>query len=106
MHTKTEQVYFLAVLTILALVLAFFIFRPFLIVLVLAAVFAVVLQPLYRAFLRGLERSPGFAAFMTMVVAGICILGPLAFLSVHVFVDAERLYATLTADGGMLTDRF
>lgn len=100
MNEKTLQPYFLIVLIIVSSVLAFFIFRPFLVVLVLAAVFAVVLQPLYRGVLRGMSGSPGLAAFITMLVSVVCILVPLTFITVQIAGEAQNLYASITNSGG------
>jgi predicted PurR-regulated permease PerM len=98
MSGKILQTYFLVALLLGAALLAFFIFRPFLIVLALAAIFAVVLQPVYQAFLRRTPSSPGFAAFMTMLISVVVILVPLTFILVQITGDAQRLYTSL-ADG-------
>ncbi len=92
--------YFLIALILATLVLAFFVFRPFLIVLVLAGIFAMLLQPLYRFVLRGMSGSPGLAAFATMLIAFVCILVPLMFISVQIATDAQHLYTSLADDTG------
>ncbi|MEK7515507.1 MAG: AI-2E family transporter, partial [Patescibacteria group bacterium] len=99
MNAKTLQPYFLVALIIVSSVLTFFIFRPFLVVLVLAAVFAVVLQPLYRGVLRGMSGSPGLAAFITMLVSVVCILIPLTFIAAQVAGEAQNLYSSITNNG-------
>ena len=50
MNTKTLQSYFLVALIIVSSVLSFFVFRPFLVVLALAAVFAVILHRSIKSF--------------------------------------------------------
>lgn len=99
MNTNTFRPYFLVALIVVSSILAFFIFRPFLIVLVLAAVFAVVLQPLFRGVLRRMSGSPGLAAFVTMLISVVCILVPLTFITMQIAGEAQSLYA-IVADGG------
>lgn len=99
MNAKTLQPYFLIILITISSVLAFFIFRPFLIALVLAVVFAVVLQPLYRIVLRGLNNSPGLAAFITMLISVACILVPLTFITIQVADEAQGLYSSIVNNG-------
>ncbi len=99
MNAKTLQPYFLISLIAVSSVLTFFIFRPFLVVLVLALVFAVVLQPLYKSVLRRMNASPGLAAFITMLVSLICIIIPLAFITVQIAGEAQNLYSSITNNG-------
>lgn len=100
MNAKVLQSYFLVALIAVSSVLAFFIFRPFLIALVLAAVFATVLHPFYRGVLRRMSGSPGLAAFVTMLVSVVCILGPLTFIAVQIAGEAQHLYVSLSDDSG------
>lgn len=99
MNAKPLQSYFLIALIFASLALTFFIFRPFLVPLILATVFAVILQPLYRSVLRRMVKSPGLAAGATMLVAAVCILLPLLFISVQVVGEAEHLYSALSVGG-------
>ncbi|MBI2025263.1 AI-2E family transporter [Candidatus Kaiserbacteria bacterium] len=100
MDAKSLQPYFLMALIAASSILAFFIFRPFLVVLVLAIVFAVVLQPLYRGVLRHMSGSPGFAAFITMLISVVCILIPFTFVTVQIAEEAQDLYASIASGGG------
>lgn len=95
MHTNISRSHFLAALITVSAVLSFFVFRPFLIVLVLAAIFAVVLQPVYRNLTRRTDRFPGSAAFVTILITAVCILMPLSLITVQIADDAERLYVSL-----------
>jgi predicted PurR-regulated permease PerM len=104
MNTQTLRYYFLIALIAASAVLTVLIFRPFLVVLVLAAIFAVVLQPLYRRMLRVVPRSPGLAASLTILIAVVCIMAPLTFIGVQVVGEAEQLYRSLsTAESGSST---
>ncbi len=99
---KTLQSYFLVTSIAVSLVLAFFIFRPFLVVLVLAVVFATVLHPLYRGVLRRMSESPGLASFVTILILVICILGPLTFMLIQIVGDAQHLYVSLSGGSGKM----
>ena len=100
MNATTLRPYFLIFLIIVSSVLAFLVFRPFLIVLALAGIFAMLLQPLYRLVLRGMSSSPGLSAFITMVIAVVCILVPLMFISLQIATDAQGLYSSLSDGTG------
>lgn len=100
MNTKILESYFLVVLIAVSSVLAFFIFRPFLVPLVLAAVFATILHPFYQAVLHRMKDSPGLAAFVTIIVSVVCILGPLTFITVQIAGDAQALYVSLSDGSG------
>ena len=100
MNDKTFQPYFLVALIAVSSVLTFFIFKPFIIVLVLALVFAVVLQPLYRSVLRRMSAYPGLASLITMLISVVCILIPLTFITVQIADEAQNLYSSITNGGG------
>lgn len=100
MNTKVLRLYFLAALIAGSLIVTFFIFRPFLVVLILAAIFAVVLQPLYGVILRRMSGSPGLAAFATIVISVVCIVVPLTFITMQIAGNAQSLYTSLTDGSG------
>ncbi|MFZ2167655.1 MAG: AI-2E family transporter [Minisyncoccia bacterium] len=102
MNAKFLQTSFLVALIALSATLTFFIFRPFLIVLVVATIFAVILQPLYRVILRGMDGSPGLAAFVTMLLSVVCILVPLTFITLQITDDATRVYSSLSDGSGKM----
>lgn len=100
MNAKVLRPYFLVALIAASSVLVFFIFRPFLVILVLAGIFAMLLQPLYQMVLRGMSGSPGLAAFATMLISVVCILVPLLFISVQIADDAQHLYTSISDGSG------
>jgi len=100
MNEKVLQPYFLVALIAISSGLVFFIFRPFLIALVLAAVFATMLHPFYRGVLRRMSGSPGLAAFVTILVSVVCVLGPLTFIAAQIVGDAQHLYISLSDGSG------
>lgn len=100
MSTQKPQLYFLLVLLAGTVILAFFIFRPFLYTLALAAVFAVVLQPVHHTITRSIRRPGGLAALITLLVVVAFIVTPLTLLGMQIFDEAWQLYISLTENGG------
>ncbi len=87
---------FLVVILLATLALVFFIFQPFLIALIMAAVFAVVLNPVYEAVKRYMHRWPSTAALITVTATFILLLVPLATLGTQIGKEASNLYVSLT----------
>lgn len=104
MNAKILQSYFLVALIAISSIVAFFIFRPFIPILVLSAVFAVVFQPLHRRILSRMSGLPGLAAFATMLVSVICILVPLTFITIQIVGEAEYVYSSLSSGGETYLD--
>lgn len=101
-ETKNQkpQFYFLLVLIIGTLVLSFYVLRPFISVFILAVVFTVIFQPLYRRMLKYCFNHEGLAALLTTVMVAVIILTPLTFLGVKIFQELHQLYISLVEDGG------
>lgn len=100
MNSSKLQSYFLLAILTGVLVLTFFVFSPFLYALILASVFAVVVQPLHQKILASVRNRPGIAAMCTSVVIVIVILVPLVFLGIQIFGEAHQLYSSLTDGAG------
>ena len=100
MQSSRIQDIFLVALLVATSVLAFYIFEPFLIPLALAAIFAVVLYPLYRRIHTLLRGRESVAALLTVLVSLVCIITPIALLSTRVAHEAGALYASFDAGGG------
>lgn len=107
MNNQKSQPYFLLILLTGVLILAFFIFRPFLYALILAAVFAVVFQPVYQKIVSVFRRQQapleaetltgqGLAALATILIVVIFIFTPLIFLGIQIFQEAQQLFFSLT----------
>ncbi len=90
MHSR--GLYFLLALLVGAIILTYFIFEPFLAPLVLAAVFAVVLQPLYKSIHSSLPRWPSIAALVTVLISVVCTLVPLSIVATEIGIEARGLY--------------
>lgn len=97
MRPQRLQNAFLLIVLGLALVLAFILFRPFLAVIVVAAMAAVVAFPLKQRILSLLRgRGNGLASFLTLLVVVVLILTPVAFIAFQVFTESLDLYANLS----------
>lgn len=92
MNPRVARPYFLVASILASLVLAFFIFKPFLVPLVLAAIFAITLQPLHQALLGRMNALPGVAASLTILIAVVCAVAPLILISTRILDDARNLY--------------
>lgn len=104
MNQTTAGQYFLLVLLIGAAVLSFYIAQPFLTPLALAAVFAVVLQPVYRDVFSVMRRWPGAAAGLTVLFSFIVIILPISLVGTQIAQEASAVYASLTKSGnGLMT---
>ena len=99
-----NQFIFLVFLIGAMLMLAFFIFRPFLYALILAAIFAAVFQPLYRKIVKFFGEQREVASLATLIIVAIFILTPLTLLGLQISQEAQQLYQTLSgSDGGAFT---
>lgn len=101
MQAVKLQPYFLLALLVGAFTLAFFILKPFLAPLALAAVFATVFHPLYVWILKktGGKRT-SLSSLATVLVVAACILIPLTFLGSRLIVEADQLYTSLQSGAG------
>ncbi|MHB8710583.1 MAG: AI-2E family transporter [Minisyncoccota bacterium] len=74
-------------------ILLFFVFSPFLMVLSLAAVFAVLLHQPYEKLMHLFRGWRSVAALSTVVLTLIFFIVPIFFLGVQIFQEAQSLYA-------------
>lgn len=97
MNSRTIQIsFFLAMFGIVS-VLGFFIFRPYLNILVMAATFAVIFYPLYLKTLKWFGgKRQSLAAITTILAVMIVVFAPLLFLGQQVFTEAQHLYEDVT----------
>lgn len=86
------QLQFLLILIVGVLILSFFILKPFLAPLTLAIIFAVILQPVYKAILHRINNHEMVASILTVSLSIVCILIPLIFLGTRIFYESAQLY--------------
>ena len=100
MASHKLQLQFLLILLAGALLLTFFVLKPFLTPLALAAICAVVLHTLYGKILLRVGNREAIAAWVTVLLSVVCILIPLAFLGTQIFQESAQLYGSLTEGDG------
>jgi predicted PurR-regulated permease PerM len=96
MRNQKPQFYYLLALLTGAILIVFFIFRPFLYALIIAMVFTVVFQPVHKRVLRITREREGAAALITAVIIVIIILVPVILLGMQIFNEAQLLYVSIT----------
>ncbi len=87
------QAYFLYTLLIIAAILVFLIFKPYIPVLLLALVIAVIFRPFYLWMLRRTGGNESFAAALTTAVILLIVIVPLAFFGYLVFKEISSSIA-------------
>lgn len=101
MIDRKLQLHFLLVLLVGVLVLSFFIIKPFALTIVLAAIFAIILQPLYIKIAEIMPTKKGIASFLTVFCAAICLLLPFSLIATQIFRESVGLYESISqADSG------
>jgi len=100
MRNQKPQFYYLLALVTGAILIVFYIFRPFFYSIIIAMVFAVVFQPVHKRVLRITRKRKGTAAFITAVIIVVIILVPVIFLGIQIFNEAQLLYVSITEVGG------
>ncbi len=100
MSQKTIQLSFFIALTLGLLVLAFFVFKPYLGIIFIASVLSVLFYPLYQKFLIWFNGRPGLSALATLLVIVVAIVLPAIFISASVFSEAIGLYNSIAFGGG------
>lgn len=101
MYTEKIQTYALVGLLGGVAVLSFFIFKPFLTPLALAAIFSVVLYPIFSRIVNYLRGWRGLAAIITIVLMVFVILAPLSLMALQVIGEAQNTYRSLTSGAGL-----
>lgn len=81
------------------LVIAFFIFKPFLYALILAAVCAVVFQKPHAAIRSAVGGREGIAAAISTVIVLILIVAPIALIGARMATEAVSVYGSMKAGG-------
>jgi len=95
MDKNTLQKYFFIGLLLAISVLIVFIFLPFLEVLVLSVIFAVVLAPLHRKITKELGGRKGVSAFIVILLFALVIIVPFILLSLRVLGESKDIYLQL-----------
>ena len=92
------QLAFFIVLLSLSAIMAFMVYRPFLNVIVIALVLAILLYPIYERLLRLFHGWSRTTATIVIVLALLFIITPLTFLSVQIFNQSRDVYISLQSN--------
>jgi predicted PurR-regulated permease PerM len=92
------QTYFFVGLLLIATVLVFALFSPFLEVLVLSSIFGVVLTPLHRRIANKIGGRNGLSAFIVVILFAIVVITPTVFLTSQVINESKGIYVQLTSE--------
>jgi predicted PurR-regulated permease PerM len=98
MNHHKLQIYFFLILFLFFTYLALQIFAPFLGIMVLAAVFAFMLHPLYKKVLPFFAYSHSVAAALIIIFFIVIILTPLGYFSFQIFREAQTVYQHIASN--------
>ncbi len=100
METSKTEKYFLFVLLVIILFLTLAILYPFLTVFILAASFAVVLNPIYLWIRKYITRDhSGLASLITIIIFLLVLCVPLFFMGSVVIEQAQNAYKSVVSNG-------
>lgn len=90
MESKKLELAILSVLFAVLSVLIFFVFKPFLSIIVLGAVLAVLFHPLYKKLVEIFHGGKSFASGILVLVALIFLIAPILFFGLQIFGQAQN----------------
>lgn len=98
-NKKLELVIFSSLFLILS-VLIFFVFRPFLYIIVLGAVLSVLFRPSYDYLLKIFKEAKSFVALLIVLIALFFLILPILFFGLQIFGQAQNFFSvTLPSQG-------
>lgn len=89
-----------SILCAIILVLTFFVFRPFLSILALAAVLSLLFKPLYKEMLRFYSKGRNIFAILIVLVALIFIILPILFFGFQILGQVQMFFTIIQSGGG------
>ncbi|MFA6515347.1 MAG: AI-2E family transporter [Candidatus Paceibacterota bacterium] len=100
MQTSSTEKYFLFVLLLITIIFTLLIFFPFLTMFVLAAAFAVVLNPVYLWIKKHITwKISWVASLLTVIIFILCLCTPLFFIGKAVFNQTQNVYQNIVMSG-------
>lgn len=94
-NQQRVQLAFFLVLLGLACLMTYLVYRPFLNVIILSLVLAILLNPIYERILKLFRGRSKIAASVVIVLAIVFILIPLSLLSIQIFNQSRDVYVQL-----------
>lgn len=92
-----QKYFFIGLLAIIS-ILVFFIFLPFMEVLILSAIFAIVLSPLQKRLTNRLSGRKGVSAFIIVMFFLVVVLTPSIFLTFRLLDESKAIYSQITSN--------
>lgn len=92
---KKLQVYFFFILFGVISVLTFLVYQPFLQIIALSAIFAVLLDPFYEKMKKLFRGGEEAAAVFVIIVTALFVASPIYFLSTQIFNESQALYTSI-----------
>lgn len=99
MELKNYNVYFFLSLLVAVSVVAFFIFQPFLIAILVAAILSVIFRPVYDYLQLKLGKRKGWSALLTTLLSLLVILIPFSIILTLVVSEISSMYVHLSSGG-------
>jgi predicted PurR-regulated permease PerM len=101
MVAQKIQTWFFILFTLIVLVLTFFVFLPYVSILFLALVFAIIFYPFHERILRIFSNRKTIASITSVFIVFLLISGPVSFFTTLLFQEASDMYRTVVnADNG------
>lgn len=104
MTQSRNQLVFFTIAFIIVLVLTFLIFWPFMIVLILAGMLAVILQPVHTWVLKQVKGQRSIASLITLLFLVVVIMLPIALITSRIIGEAQTMYTHLATGGDVSLD--
>lgn len=95
MTNPRGRAFFLLALLLGSAAVAFFVLQPFLTTIALAAIFAVILHPIYLRVLKYVGKHTSIAALATLIIGTILVLAPVSLVGVLVVEQTRTAYTEL-----------
>ena len=93
MESKKLELIIFSVLFVGLSILTFFVFQPFLRILVLAAVLSVLFQPLYEKLVKVFHGGRSFVAGLLVIIALVFLIIPILFFGLQIFGQAQNFFS-------------
>lgn len=93
-HQRVQLAFFIVLLA-LAAVMTYFVYKPFLNVIILALVLAILLNPIYKWILKLFGGRAKIATSVVIILSIIFILTPLTLLSIQIFNQSRDVYVQI-----------
>jgi len=100
METKRIEIIVFSALFIGLSILTFFVFQPFLPILILAIVLSVLFHPLNKKLVQLFHGGKSFVACLLVIIALIFLIIPILFLGLQIFEQAQNFFYLTQAGQG------